>query len=166
MAPQRRINFQTALKKVVASKIGPLGYRKISMPKWKGAGITFFRKHLLDDTYGYIQFQLGRWAATPPDVPPMPRSFKIILLRNQGTEPDPIPREYPYYLTMSLSSLLWVVLGIYKYEWQYHEWKYFTADELEIQLQLATDDLVQYGIPWLEDLKSKNPLLNKHSHNL
>jgi hypothetical protein len=159
--PENQIDFQAALKKIVIPKVTPLGYQKITSPKWKGAPITFFQKHLFDNIYGYIQFQLGRWAATPPGVTPMARSFKIRLIRNIGDEPDPIPREYPYYLTMSLSSVLWVVLGIYKYEWQYHEWKYFTKDELKEQLQMATEDLVSYGIPWLEDPNSKKPLLKE-----
>jgi hypothetical protein len=155
-----QIDFQATLKKIVAPKINPLGYQKITLPKWKGAPITFFQKHLFDNIYGYIQFQLGRWAPAPPGAPPMPRSFDVTLIRNIGDEPDPIPKEYPYYVTMTLSSVLWVVLGIYKYEWQYHEWKYFTKTELEEQLQMATDDLISYGISWLEDPSSKNPLLN------
>lgn len=154
-----QVNFQAALKKFVVPGIAPLGYQKIRLPNLRGAGVTFFRKHLFDDIYAYIQFQLGRWAAAPLGVPPIPRSFKIILIRNIGDEPDPIPREYPDYLIMPLSSVLWVALGIYKYEWQYHEWKFFTKEELQDQLELAMDDLISYGIPWLEDMNSRNTLL-------
>lgn len=154
-----RIDFQAALNKNVLPRIGPLGYQKITLQQLKRAPITFFRKHLFDNFYGYIQFQRGKWASAPLGVPSMLRNFDIHLIRNIGDEPDPIPREYQYYLTMSLSSVLWVESGIYKYEWQYHEWQYLTADELKIQLEMATDDLIQYGIPWLEDLKSKNSLL-------
>jgi len=154
-----KINFQLALKKIVTPKIGPLGYQKITLPKLKGAGITFFQKHLFDDVYGYVQFQLGRWTPTPPGMPPIPMSFNIILIRNIGDEPDTIPRENQYYLQMPLSYLLWMVFNVHKYGHEYHEWKYLTTEELEAQLQMATDDLVLYGIPWLEDLKSRNPLL-------
>lgn len=156
---ENRIDFQAALKKLVVPRIAPLGYQKLSLPKWRGAPVTYFRKRLFDDIHGYVQFHLGKWASTPPGVPPIPRRFDVYLIRNLGDEPDPIPRDYPYYVTMSLSSVLWVVLGIYKYEWQYHEWKYFTEDELKEQLEMATEDLISFGIPWLEDPKSRNPLL-------
>jgi len=154
---ESRINFQNSLRKIVIPAISPLGYEKFVPPKGlKDSRLTFFRKHLFDNTYAYIMFQLRRWAPMPPNMQPMPRSFWITLIRNPGDEPDLIPREYPYYLNMSLSHVLWAVLGIYKYQRGYHEWKYFTADELDVQLQMAAEDLVNHGIPWLEDLKSKN----------
>jgi hypothetical protein len=154
----QKIDFQLALKKIVVPRIGSLGYQKITLPKLRGSGITFFQKHLFGDVYGYLQFQLGNWVPTPYPMTPMPRSFRIFLVRNIGSEPITIPSDDDhYYLNQGLSRLLWVILGIFKYEWEYHEWKYFTVDELETQLQIATEDLILYGIPWLEDLNSKNP---------
>jgi len=155
-----RIDFQAALKKAVIPKLLPLGYQKMHLSeKWRGAPITFFQKHLFENFYGYIQFQIAPWTPNPIGCEPMQRSFYLYLVRNIGEEPDPIPRKYPFYLFMPVSYLLWNIFDFHKYESMYHEWNYLTKEELINQLEMATDDLLSFGIPYLEDLNSKNPFM-------
>lgn len=66
-------------------------------------------------------------------------------------------RIYNNWLYMPLGQLLWVVLDVKVYSSQYYEWKFFAREDLETQFHDAVEKLVQYGIPWLEDPRSKNP---------
>jgi hypothetical protein len=154
-----RIDFQAGLKKAVIPRLSVLGYQKIYLPMLRGAPVTFFQKHLFENYYGYIFFQIHPWAPAPAGFESMPRLFSVHLIRNIGEEPDNIPKEYPYYLHNSLSYYLWNGLDNHKYESMYHEWEFHTKENLVDQLTLATEDLVAYGIPYLEDMNSKNPLL-------
>ena len=58
---------------------------------------------------------------------------------------------------MTLGQLMWVVLDVKTYGWQYHEWGFSTEEELSDQLQDSVEKAIQYGIPWLENPESENP---------
>jgi hypothetical protein len=157
----KQINFKQNLKKVVAPRLQPLGYDLMEMPQSTGVGTFFFRKHLFEDIFGFVSFDLRRWHPAPPGAVLSPRSFRVSLLRNRGEQPKlghgSGESIYQNWLDMSLSYLLWTVLAVKVYSGPYHEWKFLTSDELEAQLQDAVGKLLQHGIPWLEDPVSKNP---------
>jgi hypothetical protein len=149
---KNRIDFQAGLKKAVIPRLSKLGYEKLHLSdKWRGALVTFFQKHLFENYYGYIMFQIQPWAPLTSEFEPNPRQFAVYLIRNIGLEPDLIPRKYPYYTYMPLSYLIWNIFDTRKYESMYNFWEYHTKEDLIDQLTLATEDLVTYGNPYLED---------------
>jgi hypothetical protein len=133
----------------------------MSEPEFADAKSTFLKKHLFKDIYGFVSFQLGTGQFTPSRKASSPARFRVDLWRNRG----PLPHHghgtgeglYENWLYMPLGQLLWVVLDVKIYSWQYHEWEFSTSEELDTQLEDAIEKLVQYGIPWIEDPESRNP---------
>lgn len=157
----KRINFRQRLIRTVFPCLLPLGYDLVKRPESVGIGMFFFGKHLYDDIYSFVSFQLMRWHPPPVRAAPVPRRFQVSLLRNRGPQPHyghgSGENCYKNWLYMPLDQLLWTVLDVKVYSSQYHEWKFFTSEELETQLQDAAEKLIQYGIPWLENPESENP---------
>jgi hypothetical protein len=160
-AMAKQIHFRQTLIKTVTPDLRTLGYERMDRQESVGIGVFFFRKHLFDDVHGFVSFQLKQWHPPPPHIAPTPRRFAVDLWRNRGMQPRyGHGSEEDYYgdwLYMPLGQLLWVVLDIRAYSSQYHEWEFFTSEELGTQLQDAIEKLVRYGIPWLEDPGSENP---------
>jgi hypothetical protein len=94
-----------------------------------------------------------------PDTVDNPRSFRVVLWRNDANKPKLGfgQSEYKNWLNLPLSYLLWDIFSIKKYNHAYFEWVFRTQEELNTQLQDAMEAIIQYGIPWLEDINSKNP---------
>jgi len=112
----KRISFKQSLRRVAAPRLRQFGYELIDLPASVGIGLLFFRKRLFGDIYGFVSFGLRRWHPPPPDAPPWPRSFNVVLWRNRGD----LPRVghgsgegfYENWLQMPLGQLLWMVLHV------------------------------------------------------
>ena len=155
------IRFSDTVRKIVAPQLRQYGYEQIIPPGYKGSGIILFSKNVFDDLNGFIEFDRSQWVAPEANDSEMVRRFWVLLFRNKGNEPDRIQEQRgdKYFSVISLSYLLWDVYHVHKYEWRHYSWDYTSLKELKTQLETVMEDLVQYGIPWLEDPKSKSPFL-------
>jgi len=155
----KRIRFKRTLLKVASPSLQSLGYEFVELPEWAGVGSFFFRKHLGNNVYAFISFDLLRWHPSSSGAESMPRRFRVTLWRNIGDQPKLGYGDDSYegWLNVPLSYLLWAMLGIKVYPSQYYQWEFFTSENLEVQLRDAVEKLVQYGIPWLENPASRNP---------
>ena len=156
--------FRKILVQIVEPSLLPLGYEFVgSLPDKPDSAenipsMSFFRKRLWEDVFGFVSFQkLNMHAALPGEK--FAQSFNVDLWRNKGPQPHHGygSNEYRNWLLVPLGQLLWAVLDIKVYSWQYHTWGFSTPDDLSRQLRDAVEKLLEYGIPWLENPESKNP---------
>jgi hypothetical protein len=157
----QKIHFKRELKQEVAPQLHLYEYELIDLPKWASVRSFFFRKHFLEDIYTFIEFHLMEWVPAPQGIEPMSREFRVELWRNRGEKPRRGHGEgdqyYQNWINLLLSELLWHVLGVKIFPVPHYVWEFNTSDELSIQLHDAVKNVIEYGIPWLEDPKSKNP---------
>lgn len=153
------IRFADAVRKIVTPQLRVYGYEIIKLENWKGSGDVFFRKYIFQDIHGFIQFSRSPWIEPVPNRKISKRSFDVYLIRNKGDEPDTLrkSREDKLSLLLPIDYLLWDVLNIKKYNNRYFKWTYHDQDELEEQLNVVVEDLLLYGIPWMDDINSRNP---------
>lgn len=153
----KSIRFVETVKKIASPQVHKYGYKIIT--PWKGSSSVFFQKNIYQDYYGFIQFSRSPLVIPIPGNTTSRRSFQVYLLRNKGEKPVGllINPEDKFELSMTLCYLFWDILNITKYNSRYYEWDYHNQSQLEVQINRVIDDLVQYGIPWLEDINSRNP---------
>jgi len=155
-----KTNFKRALQRVVAPKLADSDYQLIDLEESTGVRSFYFRKRLWDNMYAFVDFHLMEWTSIPNESNVLPRRFTISLWRNHGETPRSLYAKNDMavddWLYMSLSYLIAGVLNINIYNDLYFEWKFKSSDELILQLQDATESLLKYGIPWLENPETRN----------
>lgn len=156
-----RRRFRQALRRVVASALEPRGYRLIDEPEgYKGVvgGVymMFFQKRLWEDTYGSIGFRVLPLYMEPQEAKLWRQAFGVVMYRHRGTVPQP-PDFEGNNIDVSLAYLMWTILDVKVYGSGHHEWGFSTEEELEDALQDAVENLVAYGLPWLEDPSTQDP---------
>ncbi len=121
--------------------------------------MLFFRKNLWEDVFGFVSYKFMNQHIEPQNDRERPQSFDVGLWRNKGVLPHHGfgSNEYENWLNMPLAQLMWTVLDVKTYPWQYHTWGFATQDELAEQFQDSVEKLIEYGIPWLENPESQNP---------
>jgi hypothetical protein len=153
------IRFADTVKKIAGPQLRTYGYALINLENWKGSGDVFFQKNIYQDMQGFIQFSRSPWVVPVPNSTKSQRSFDVYLIRNKGDKPDTLrkSREDKYALLLPIDYLLWDVLNVKKYKSRYFKWEYNDQVQLEEQLNRVIEDLTRYGIPWIDDLNSRNP---------
>lgn len=155
------MKYKKILARTVVPRLLPLGYELVDSPDWAGIGSFLFRKHLFDNVHAFIEFHFMEWAKPPSGIEPTPREFDVRLWCNKGEKPRLGEGEgehfYENWINLPLNFLLWDILNVKVYEGRYHFWKFLTSDGLDSQLRDASENIIRYGIPWLEDKNSKNP---------
>jgi hypothetical protein len=155
----KTIKFADTVRRIAGPQLQPFEYKTITPPGWKGSGDVFLSKNIFNDIFGYIQFSRSPWVIPIADSTMSQRSFQVYLIRNKGEKPDTLlsKRGEKYTLLLPICYLLWDVLDIQKYNSRYYEWNYQDPSQLEVQINTIVGDLIQFGIPWLEDPNSRNP---------
>jgi hypothetical protein len=167
--------FGEVLQNIVAPELELAGYEIRKYTRAKGRLHSYFAKQLLDNLNAFIVFQQIQSIDRHPRF-----SFDVLLFRKEASDPFSGSRGY-LELQSPLGKFLWTVHSVLIYppeliEWKmalqekngeltpvqapaprFFKWEYDSREELEEQLKNALDKLKQYGIPWLEDLESKNP---------
>ena len=59
------------------------------------------------------------------------------------------------FIYISLSYFLWTIKNERLYNGPYHVWEYLEESELSLALHDAFSATIKYGLPWLENPKSK-----------
>lgn len=156
---EEKVKFKQTAIKIGSRKLNPYGYEYFDYPPGYGIGVYYFRKHLGEDIYAFVEIQKLSYVHFVFNGQEFPRRFRISLLKNIGN----IPR-YGYnkeeenlenWLYEPLSYLLWTRLDIKVYESPYHEWKYHDEEEMVPELEDAFEMTIKYGIPWMENPNSK-----------
>ena len=147
------------IKNIVGNSLQKIGYEYVDFPEWEGSGSYFYKKRITESIFTFIEFNFLPWIPAPGEIPDSSKSFRISLWRNNSDSPKLGfgISEYENWLNLPLSYLLWEVLKNKKYGKAYYVWEFRTQDDLEFQLKDALDVIIEYGIPWVEDLNTKNP---------
>lgn len=120
-----------------------------------------FRKRLGEGIYAFVDYEVrgtSRVVDTSGSYPIQESmlGFRIELYRNKAKRPlEPVP--YPNRLRLDLKAVLREHYGLELYPYYEDDWAFGDEDELRIQLNESFTLLQQYGLPWLEDLTTKNP---------
>lgn len=156
----RQVDFRQEVAGAMSNYLWPLGYELIEDPPgFRGGGLVFFRKHLVETIYTFVCFEIS-WQVMDPYAT-WPVHYTVTLWRNKGKHPRRGHGEgesfYANWLYLDLSFLLWSILDVKVLSGLYHKWASSSTQQLRSQLSDVGEKLVQYGIPWLEDLGSRNP---------
>lgn len=155
------MNQKAIFKKIGAEKLTQYGYYYFVPFGETERKMYFFRKKLSEEIYTFIAYKQYMYVDATGSGFDLPRRFDISLWRNYGEIPrmgyDNNEKNMENWIYLSLQSLLWNELNLHIYEGPNHIWKFHDEAELIYELQNALNQVVDYGIPWLEDLNSKNP---------
>ncbi len=127
------MSFEDLLLELVAPHLQPLGYA-VDSDQRAAVEVCGFSKALADGTYARVQFQVRASA---------PAAFTINLLRENGGQ---------IRCGARLSTVLWYVYGLRVYPTSDYWWP-----TSEAALRDATEKIVQYGVPWIEDAQASKP---------
>lgn len=147
--------FKEALLKFAAPRLGAAGYEYDDALRDRDL-MYGFRKHLGDDIHAIIFFERRQYEERPVGY-----GFTVSLVRCKTTNPAQWYRgdyDYEGFLNWRLPAVLWFVYGLGNiYSYNDHWWTPAREEEIEAQFADALDKLERYGIPWLEDPKSRIP---------
>lgn len=145
--------FQSVVAKVFESELAARGYEMdLDPPGYDWKGHIWFEKRLEEGIFVLVNIQ--------PSLIVLNNivSFAINLERNSTgyqmyRERQVLPG---YYLEERLASALWIS-DRHDPEWKPdHWWSFPNEESLEAACQDALEKLLQYGIPYLEDLNTKS----------
>jgi len=146
------IEFKEALSKFAAPRLRAAGYEYDDALRDRDL-MYGFRKPLGDDVHAIIFFQRQQYEERP-----VGHGFTVNLVRCKTPNPAQWHRGgYEGFLNERLPAVLWFVHGLRIYPYSDHWWTPAKEEEIEAQLADALDKLERYGIPWLEDPKSRIP---------
>jgi hypothetical protein len=146
--------FKQIIRAIVAKPLEDLGYSCDVFPQWED--VWFGKKVLFDNetTYLLIGFQ-------PSGSRQACSRFAVNLWRdyvNFEIEGGALIEETDYFLYARLASCLWIK-DRYDSEWESdHWWNCFDEETLTLNCKEAVHLLERYGIPWLENPATKNPV--------
>jgi hypothetical protein len=139
--------FKSIVANVASPELLKLGYA-IDVNPSEGEDLVWFRKTLQSGIRVVVEFQ-GSGIA-PNDV----IDFAVNLTRNYYDREDIPPN---YLLVDRLASWLWIENRLDP-QWESdHWWHFLNEEELEHSCLDALDKLLKHGVPWVENLASKQP---------
>jgi hypothetical protein len=145
-------DFEATLQQIVAPRLQTRGYKYESALQ-DGDVLFGFQKDLGDAVRALIQFQRHRRAAQA-----IGGEFTVNLLRVKAFDLQPRTfGGYPGALGARLSHVLWYVYDLQLYPQSIYWWPAATSEELAASLNEVVDQLLEYGLPWLEDPHGKRP---------
>lgn len=170
--------FEEALQNIVAPELELAGYKIREYARTKKRLHSYFTKHLWDNLNAFVVFQQIQSIDRPSQF-----SFDVLLFRKKTSDPFGINQSYlEEDLQVPLGRFLWAAYGVLIYppelvEWKtvfreesgklipirepaprFFKWECASRKELERRLKDALEKVKQYGIPWLEDPESRNPI--------
>lgn len=146
------IEFKEALLNFAAPRLRAAGYEYDDALRDRDL-MYGFRKHLGDDIYAIIFFERHQYEERP-----VGHGFTVSLVRCKTTNPAQWYRgSYEGFLNWRLPAVLWFIYGLRIYPYSDHWWTPAKEEEIKAQFADALDKLEGYGIPWLEDPKSRIP---------
>jgi len=140
--------FQSILVTVVGQAFSAAGYALEETPvQWAGGRFRFF-KHLDNDLYGFIEFQMlsyvdSEWASG------MPSRVRVTLIRTDKLNPS-VNSPHPQFARRDLSDLVVEDFGVPILPSSGYWWTFKNTDKLGKALAEAGHLVIGYGIPWLE----------------
>jgi hypothetical protein len=156
-------NFKKIAIETLKPSFHDYGYDLVDFSEFKGSRSLFFCKHLMNNVYTFIEIHMMKWVEPPQDweldLKPL---FTVSILRNEGEVPRIfVPDTEPghkYFLHVPFANLLIQVLelSVDGISDSLH-WEFVTEEDLETQLGNVKDYMIEYGIPWMEDLDNRNP---------
>lgn len=148
-------DFKKALLDFVAPRLRAIGYEYDDALRDRELVYGFW-KHLGDDIHALILFERQQYEERP-----VGHGFTISLVRCKTTDLAQWHRsgyDYEGFLDWRLPIVLSLVYGLGSaHSYDDHWWIPAKEEEIEAQFADALDKLERYGIPWLEDPKSKIP---------
>ena len=155
MPAHRLTEFAAAVQQVLAPPLAQRGYQLEQWTLADGAAYSFFFKELTDGSYALLELQ-AIYSLDPAEF-----SFDVRLQRRPDCDPL-TPSALAFAASASLTQLAWgahhaqPLQSVSVAEARRLLWPYRDRVELEAQLHAALQDLVQVGLPWVEQAAGLN----------
>jgi hypothetical protein len=147
MAQSSQEYFRLILLTVVGQAFNAAGYILEERPlQWAG-GLFRFAKHLPSGLYGFIEFQLLNYTASP-FTNETPSRFCVTLIRSDLPNPS-MPTSHPAFSRRKLAALVTDDFRVAILPSSDHWWTFQNTLQLGRALAEAGHLIVGYGMPWL-----------------
>lgn len=164
MPAHRLTEFAAAVQRVLAPPLTQRGYQLEQRTLADGAAYPFFFRALPDGSYALIELQ-AIYSLDPAEF-----SFDVRLQRRPDCDPL-TPIAPAFASSASLTQLAWrayqaqPLQTVSVAEGRRMLWPYRDRVELEAQLHAALQDLVQVGLPWVEQAAGLNDKIKLQGGN-